>query len=237
MISKKQTMLFISGFQSSVPSTKSNYLEQFCQSHDLTLLTFNHDFSSETYVGTWYKNLLHILINRSEEAFILVCSSLGLWLALLLFNPEEADAIKIRSRVIGILGIGSSINSAEVCLNEIESEEKRIDRTYVYRRSSQYSTTGFCDIPVSMLLDSKKYLLATESKKISVGCSMIMLHGMIDIDVPYQRAIDLFKLLDVPMRKICELRIIHDGDHRLSRHENLLRIGIGEVKLAIMFFV
>ncbi|CAF4683165.1 unnamed protein product, partial [Rotaria sp. Silwood2] len=180
---------------------------------------------NESSVGTWYKNCLHILNSQTEGQLILVGSSLGVWLALLLFNRDEPDVMEARSRISGILGIGTSVNSTEIWLNEIEPEEKRVDRAYVYRRPSLYSSTGYYDIPVSMLLDSKEYLLAMKSGKIYAGCSVIMLHGMHDTDVPYQRAISVLKLFDVPMDKTCELRLIHDGDHRLSRQKDLISIG------------
>ncbi|CAF1414817.1 unnamed protein product [Rotaria magnacalcarata] len=224
MTSKERTIVFIPGYQSVVPSTKSIYLEQFCQQHNLTYVTFNHDFSPESSVETWYKNFLCILKNQTEGQLILVGSSLGVWLALLLFHRDEEDAVQIRSRICGIVGVGTSVNSTERWLNEIESEEKRIDRAYVYRRPSLYSSTGYYDILVAKLLDSKEYILPMESGKVYVNCSVIMLHGICDTDVPYHHAIDVLKLLDVPLGKICELRLIHDGDHRLSRQEDLIRI-------------
>lgn len=225
MVSEKRTIVFIPGYQSIVPSTKSKYLEHFCQEHDLKFFTFNHDFSIQSSVGTWYRTLLHMLSKHTDGPITLVGSSLGVWLAMLIFNRDEIEAVQIRSRVCGIVGIGSAVNGTEVWLKEIEPEEKRFDRTYIYRRPSLYSSTGFYDIPVSMLIDSKEYLLGITSGKIYVGCSIIMLHGMQDTDVPYQRAVDLLKVLDVSSNRMCELHLINDGDHRLSSSKDLFRIG------------
>jgi dipeptidyl aminopeptidase/acylaminoacyl peptidase len=134
----------------------------------------------------------------------------------------------IRTRICGILALGMSINGTEIWLNEIEPIEHRSDRTYIYRRSSSYSSTGYYDIRVSMLLDSKEYLLPMECNSIDLQsdeCRLIFMHGMLDPDVSYQRMIDFVSRLSISKKGAIEIRLVHDGDHRLSRDEDLNKIG------------
>ena len=78
-----------------------------------------------------------------------------------------------------------------------------------------------------MLLDSKEYLLPTERQSIELqreNCSLIFMHGMLDSDVPYQKVIDFVSRLRIDKRGAIEIRLVADGDHRLSRGEDLQRI-------------
>lgn len=222
------TVVFIPGYQSVVPSTKSTFLQTWCDEHQHRFVTFNHDFSSpNSNVGTWFHHLLSILHEKTgNDRLILIGASLGAWLALLILIRKDVNA-SIRTRICGILALGMSINGTEVWLNEIESIEHRSDRTYIYRRPSSYSSTGYYDIPVSMLLDSKEYLLPMECNSIDLqsnDCRLIFMHGMLDPDVPYQRMIDFVSRLPIDKKGGIEIRLIRDGDHRLSRDEDLNKI-------------
>ncbi|UJR36962.1 hypothetical protein I4U23_029670 [Adineta vaga] len=221
-------IVFIPGYQSVVPSRKSIFLQTWCHEHRHRFVTFNHDFvSPNASVGTWFHHLLSILDHEtSTDKLILIGSSLGAWLALLVLLRKEVDT-SLKSRIHGILALGTSINGTEKWLNEIESNIHRSDRTYIYRRPSSYSSTGYYDIPVSMLLDSKQYLLPVECDTIqieSINCILIFMHGMHDVDASYQRVIDLVSRLQINRQGAIEIRLIHDGDHRLSRDEDLLKI-------------
>lgn len=222
------TIVFIPGYQSFVPSTKSTFLQAWCDEQHHRFITFNHDFSSPTsFVGTWFQHLLDILQQKTDDDhLILIGASLGAWLALLILIQEGVDSA-IRSRIRGILTLGMSVNGTEVWLNEIEPIEHRSDRSYIYRRPSAYSSTGYYDIAVSMLLDSKEYLLPTERQSIELqgeNCSFIFVHGMLDPDVPYQKVIDFVSRLRIDKRGAIEIRLVADGDHRLSRAEDLQRM-------------
>ena len=222
------TIVFIPGYQSFVPSTKSTFLQAWCDKQHYRFVTFNHDFSSPTAcVGTWFQHLLHILHEKTDnDHLILIGASLGAWLALLILIRDDVDS-SIRSRIRGILTLGMSVNGTEVWLNEIEPIEYRSDRTYIYRRPSAYSSTGYYDIAVSMLLDSKEYLLPTERQSIELqakDCSLIFMHGMLDSDVSYQKVIDFVSRLRIDKKGAIEIRLVANGDHRLSCDEDLHRI-------------
>ena len=222
------TIVFIPGYQSYIPSTKSTFLRAWCDEHHYRFVTFNHDFSSpNSSVGTWFNRLLSILREGTgNDNLILIGASLGGWLAFLILIRHEVDNL-LRSRIRGILALGMSVNGTEVWLNEIEPIENRSDRSFIYRRPSSYSPTGYYDIPVSMLLDSKEYLLPIECYSIQLecnNCSLIFIHGMLDPDVPYQRIIDFVSRLRIDRKAAIKIRLIHDGDHRLSRQEDLNEI-------------
>lgn len=222
------TVVFIPGYQSFVPSTKSNFLQKWCDENHYRFVTFNHDFQSpNSFVGTWFQRLISILYEQTDnDNLILIGASLGGWLALLVLIRKEVDA-SLRSRICGILAIGMSVNGTEVWLNEIEPIENRLNRNYIYHRPSLYSSTGYYDIPVSMLIDSKEYLLPIESDSIQLdckNCTLIFIHGMQDPDVPYQRVIDFVSRLRIERQGAIKIRLIQDGDHRLSRTEDLHEI-------------
>jgi hypothetical protein len=120
-----------------------------------------------------------------------------------------------------------SVNGTETWLNKIKPIENRSNRAYTYCRPSSYSSTGYYDLPVSMLLDSKEYLLPIECDSIQLmcnNCSLVFMHGMLDPDVSYQRVIDFVSHLKINSKGAIEIRLIYDGDHRLSRNEDLRNI-------------
>ncbi len=61
------TIVFIPGYQSFVPSTKSTFLQTWCDEHYYRFVTFNHDFSSpDSFVGTWFHHLPGCTIRGGE---------------------------------------------------------------------------------------------------------------------------------------------------------------------------
>lgn len=150
---------------------------------------------------------------------ILVGSSMGAWLALLAATKEEEGMTMIRKKIAGIVGVGASYNFTERLLREEVPKEHTEDRDYVYRRPSKYSETGYYDIPVSMMLDSREWLLP-ETGRIKVECPVVFVHGTKDEDAHYEDVLKLAVRIDGKVKVVA----VEGGDHRLSKEEDLLTI-------------
>jgi alpha-beta hydrolase superfamily lysophospholipase len=90
--------------------------------------------------------------------------------------------------------------------------------TGVYLRPSEYSDEPY-PITRALIEDGDRHLLG--DRLIEVGCPVHILQGMEDKDVPWRHAQTLVTRLasdDVV------LTLVKDGDHRLSRAEDIERL-------------
>jgi pimeloyl-ACP methyl ester carboxylesterase len=88
----------------------------------------------------------------------------------------------------------------------------------VWMRPSQYSPEPY-PITRGLIEDGRKHLLF--DKPIEVGCPVHILQGMQDPDVPWRHAVALVE--HMPGDAV-DLTLIKDGDHRLSRPEDIARL-------------
>jgi pimeloyl-ACP methyl ester carboxylesterase len=91
-------------------------------------------------------------------------------------------------------------------------------REGVTLQPSEYDPNGY-PITRGLIEDGRKHLLLRAP--IDLGCPVRLLHGMRDPDVPWQTALRLAEGLksdDVTVT------LIKDGDHRLSRDQDIARI-------------
>jgi pimeloyl-ACP methyl ester carboxylesterase len=85
-------------------------------------------------------------------------------------------------------------------------------------RPSQYSPQPY-PITRGLIEDGRQHLLF--DKPIEVGCPVHILQGMQDPDVPWRHAVALVE--HMPGDAV-DLTLIKDGDHRLSRPEDIARL-------------
>jgi pimeloyl-ACP methyl ester carboxylesterase len=93
-----------------------------------------------------------------------------------------------------------------------------VEETGVYRRPSAYSEEPY-PITKALIEDGRSHLLL--GQPILTGCPVHILQGMEDPDVPWSHALQLVEHL--PGDSV-SLTLIKDGDHRLSRPEDIERL-------------
>ena len=98
------------------------------------------------------------------------------------------------------------------------AEKKALKDTGVVLQPSQYSDEPY-PITRGLIEDGRKHLLL--DKPIKTGCPVHILQGMEDPDVPWNHALQLVEHL--PGDSV-SLTLIKDGDHRLSRPEDIERL-------------
>jgi len=97
-------------------------------------------------------------------------------------------------------------------------DQESIEETGVYLRPSAYSEAPYA-ITGGLIEDGRSHLLF--GQPIETGCPVHILQGMQDPDVPWSHAMELVEHL--PGDSV-SLTLIKDGDHRLSREEDLERL-------------
>ena len=102
--------------------------------------------------------------------------------------------------------------------NFSEAIREEITTKRMWLRPSQYSAEPYA-ITRGLIEDGRKHLLL--GGLIETGCPVRILQGAQDPDVPWQHAFALAHRL--PSEDVV-LTVIQDGDHRLSRPQDIARI-------------
>jgi pimeloyl-ACP methyl ester carboxylesterase len=145
-------------------------------------------------------------------------SSMGGWMALLLAR-EIARRGASRASLAGLVLIAPAPDFTEALMWNGFSPEVRqeIETKGVWLRPSQYGEPY--PITRALIEEGRNHLLLGSA--IDVGCPVRILQGAQDPDVPWQHAFALAHRL--PVDDVV-LTMIQDGDHRLSRPQDIARI-------------
>ncbi|KAI7895991.1 Alpha/Beta hydrolase protein [Mucor mucedo] len=200
---KNVTLCFIPGFRSDFESSKkSSLVYEYAQEHGLGFLAWNHGETGS--VVDWCRDGLELVQSCQLKDHYYIGASMGLWISLVLAEKTSPK---------GILGIGGGVDFTERWLKEVNV----FDRNYIWRRPSAYDVKGYYEIPVSFLIDSRPALI---NKVKLVDCPVYLIHGSLDTDVTIEHARELSHYLSSFVATV-SLDEISDGDHRLSRSQDL----------------
>ena len=208
------------GFRSDMNGIKATALAGHCRTRDHAFLRFDYfghgassgDFRAGT-IGRWLEDALAVIDRLTEGPQILVGSSMGGWIALL-------AALARPGRVKALIGIAPAPDFTEDLIWARLSEAQR--RELLERGELAAASAYEADpIPITLRLveEGRRHLLLRAPIRLS--CPVRLLHGMEDPDVPYQTSLHLVERL-TGTEAVVEL--IEDGDHRLSRPQDLTRL-------------
>lgn len=218
---KRPGVLWLGGFHSDMMGTKAQALDEWAQARERAYLRFDysgHGASSGAFrdgtIGLWRDDAADVLDRLCEGPQILVGSSMGGWIALLLARANPA-------KVAGLLLIAPAPDFTEKLMWAEMSEDVR--RTIMekgeWKRPSAYGDDPY-PITRALIEDGRRNLVL--DAPIPVPCPVHIIQGMKDPDVPWRHALKLVERLSGnPM-----LTLIKEGDHRLSTPEDLARITV-----------
>ena len=209
-------VLFLPGFRSDMNGEKATALAAFCAARGQAMLRFDYSghgasggrFEDGT-VGRWTEDALLILDRLSSGPLVLVGSSMGGWIALLvaLARPE---------RIAGLIGIAAAPDFTEVLMWQAMTPEQRatLVRDGVLHVPSQYGEP----YPVTRALidEGRNHLLLGRDN--ALVCPVRLLHGQRDPDVPWETSLRIAERLS---GRDVQVILVKDGDHRLSRPRDL----------------
>jgi pimeloyl-ACP methyl ester carboxylesterase len=147
-------------------------------------------------------------------------SSMGGWMALLLARAIANREAK-QATLAGLVLIAPAPDFTEQLMWNAFSDEVReeIRTKGVWMRPSEYGDGAPYPITRALIEEGRNHLLLGSA--IEVGCPVRILQGAQDPDVPWQHAFALAHRL--PAEDVV-LTMIQDGDHRLSRPQDIARI-------------
>jgi pimeloyl-ACP methyl ester carboxylesterase len=214
-------IMFLGGFHSDMTGTKVSYLEDYCRRRGHAFLRFDHfghgassgDVSIGT-VGRWAEDAIAVLDLLTEGRQILVGSSMGGWLMLL-------AALARPARIRALVGIAAAPDFTEDLLwPRLDAAQQRtLSDNGAVTLPSEYDPAGYTS-GSSLFEEGKRHLVMRGP--ILLDCPMRLMHGMEDKSVPWQTSLSLAERLT--SRDVLVM-LIKSGDHRLSRDEDLARLG------------
>jgi pimeloyl-ACP methyl ester carboxylesterase len=219
-------LLWLGGFKSDMKGIKAAALDGWAQEASRGIVRFDYSGHGESggdfTVGTishWLEEAIAVFDTFCRGPQVVVGSSMGGWLSLLL-TREVARRRERPANIMGLVLIAPAVDfTEELMWKRFSTEVKRqIEETGAWERPSAYSPQPYL-ITRDLIEDGRRHLLL--DGMIETGCPVRILQGVQDPDVPWQHAVELtarFAQDDVV------LTLVKDGDHRLSRPEDIERL-------------
>jgi pimeloyl-ACP methyl ester carboxylesterase len=210
-------VIFCSGYASNMLGTKAEFLDQRCAESGLSFLRFDyqgHGQSSGNFtdgtIGDWFEDASIVFERLTEGPQILIGSSMGGWIALML-------ALKQPERARAFIGVAAAPDfTEELFLPGLTTAElAQLEQEGVVCRKASPPDVP---LPVTKKLveEARKHLLLRGP--ISVTCPVRLLHGIQDADVPWRHAL---RIADIVPHGDVRIVLVKNGGHRLSRPQDL----------------
>ena len=202
------TLLFLPGYASDMEGSKAIAIDAFAAERGLAMLRFDYSgtgssegrFEEGTLSG-WLDEALHMLDTLTRGPVVLVGSSMGGWLALLV-------AARRPQRIAALVGIAAAPDFTEWGFSAPQRERLQLDG-----RLEEPNPYGPEPFVTSRAFWESGQALQILDAPIAVDCAVRLVHGEADADVPVEIALRTLRALrsaDV------QLTIIKEGGHRLS---------------------
>ncbi len=223
-------LFWLGGFKSDMQGTKALALDSWAAGHGRACVRFDYSGHGESggnfadgSIGRWLEEALSVFTQSCRGPQIVVGSSMGGWLALLLareLNRLAAEGVQAAASVAGLVLIGPAVDFTELLMWQRfpENVRREIQEKGFWRQPSAYSDDGYL-ITRTLIEDGRRHLLL--GNLIETGCPVRILQGVRDDDVPWQHAVELVSRF---ARDDVVLTLVKDGDHRLSRPEDIERL-------------
>jgi pimeloyl-ACP methyl ester carboxylesterase len=218
-------LFWLGGFNSDMGGTKALALDAWAAEHGRACVRFDYSGHGESggafvdgTIGRWLEESSAVFAQFCRGPQVVIGSSMGGWMALLLARQIARRAPGSAS-LAGLVLIAPAPDFTEALMwNSLPAEAKReIETRGVWLRPSQYGEPY--PITRALIEEGRNHLLLGSA--IEVGCPVRILQGAQDPDVPWQHAFALAHRL--PADDVV-LTMIQDGDHRLSRPQDIARI-------------
>ncbi len=213
-------VIFCGGFKSDMTGIKATMLEAFCQARNQQFTRFDyqgHGTSSGAFdegtIGLWRDDALTVFEGVTEGPQIVVGSSMGAWIALLLAQQR-------RSRIAGLLLLAPAADFTTELLwkNLTPDAREQIKRDGVWMRPSIYDD-GPYPITRNLIEESRAHLVL--GNPIPFDGPVRILLGLQDDVIPVDH---ILRTTDALTSDDVEITLIKNGDHRLSTPDDLDKI-------------
>jgi pimeloyl-ACP methyl ester carboxylesterase len=205
-------VVFLPGFRSDMQGSKAVALRDYCAARGQAMLRLDYSghgqsdgsFTDGT-IGRWTEDAAAIIADRTDGKLVLVGSSMGGWIGLLL-------ARQLGDRLAGYVGIAAAPDFTERLMWQSMSPQEQ--QTLISRGELRVPSAYGEDLVITRaLIEDGRHHLVLDTP-LALPCPVRLLQGQHDPDVPWETALALAAHIDSPD---VQTVLIKDGDHRLSR--------------------
>jgi pimeloyl-ACP methyl ester carboxylesterase len=211
------TVVFLSGYMSDMSGTKAEALDAWAATSGRAFLRLDYSgcgasegrFEDGT-IGRWRDDALAVIDAAAPGPLVLVGSSMGGWIALLL-------AAAMFERVVGLVGIAAAPDFVDWGL---WADLTEVQRSMLMRDDRLELPSAYADSPYvytrALIEDGRANRVM--DKPIGYAGPVRLLQGQADPEVPWQLSLDIAERLN---SSDVQVILLKDGDHRLSRPADL----------------
>ena len=213
---KGPTLVFFPGYMSDMEGSKAQALDLWAASQGLACLRFDYagcgasqgDFRAGSISG-WTADALHCIERQTQGPLILIGSSMGGWISL-----RAAEILA--DRVAGWVGIAPA---PDFTLWGVEASLSAQERADLQAQGFFHRASGYGDpyIYTRRLIEDGA-ACAMLQRAIALDAPARILQGQQDEAVPWQLSLTLAEKI---RSDNVQIYLIKDGDHRLSRDQDI----------------
>lgn len=213
------TFVWLSGFKSDMSGTKVTELEAWARTAGHGFLAFDYSGHGESdgafehgTISAWRADALAAIDAHTSGPVILVGSSMGGWMALL-------TALARPARIAGLVLIAPAPDFTEKLMwpeFSPDAQAEIMEKGFTLRPSDYdepYTITR------NLIEDGRTWQIL--DAPIQIDVPVRILQGKEDADVPWRHA---ERLVDTITSSDLIFTLIKDGDHRLSRDQDIARL-------------
>ena len=207
------TVVFLPGYMSDMSGSKAEALDawaaatgQACLRLDYSGCGASGGSFDDGSIGRWTADALAVISAVTQGPPILVGSSMGGWIAL---------RVALATPVAALVGIAAAPDFTTWGLDLTDADRASLTERGFLERPTDYGDTPYRY--TDALIDDAPAQLVMIGP-IELDCPVRLLHGQADPDVPWRLSLDLAERLRSPD---VQVTLVKDGDHRLSRPQDL----------------
>jgi pimeloyl-ACP methyl ester carboxylesterase len=221
----RPALVWLGGYRSDMAGTKAIEMDALAAEQGLAAIRFDYsghgvsggDFKKGT-ISRWTEEALAVITAANVSKVVLVGSSMGGWIALRVIQEAKRLALPVTVEGLVLIAPAPDFTSDLIEPGLTETERQSLLERGYFEEPSEYSPEPNI-FTRALMEDGIKNRVLTGL--IETGCPVHILQGMKDPDVPYQHALKLMEFL--PLDDVV-LTLIRDGDHRLSRPEDIAKM-------------
>ena len=207
------TIVFLPGYASDMSGTKALALEAWAKQNGRAFVRFDYrgcgesEGAFEDYtLADWRDDALLVVDQVAKGPVVLVGSSMGGWIALLVAKARP-------DRVTALVGIAPAPDFTDWGFSQADKmtllTDGRLEKPSPYSEQPTVTTRAFWTAG-----EANRLMHGTIPIKLPVR----IVQGMRDPDVPWERAARLAQLIE---GDDVQCWLVKDGDHRLSRDQDI----------------
>lgn len=213
-------VVWLGGFHSDMLGEKATTLHAKCREAGRSFIRFDYlghgesgGLFEEGTIGRWREDALAVIDKLTTGPLVLVGSSMGGWMSLLvaLARPERVKGLVL-------LAPAPDFTDKLMWAQFDESQRRQIMEEGRWMRPSAYDPAGY-PITRELIVEGREWNVL--DGEIAIDAPVRILQGGLDADVPWTHSLDL---ADKLRSQDVVWSLVKDGDHRLSRPQDIARM-------------